>query len=298
MATDKHEHEQGQDRDDEGLELNAGEPTEQESKLAAELEAEDAKDAKQDRDNDKGENDEQEQSVEAGEKESPKQEDKPAQPPEAADPPRVLSQPPEAPKDFDQEFQALQQRYEDGALDEDELAKANRALAKEEAAHEAKLAIYNDRIEQAKQAASQEFATATQAFESEHSEFLKNPIRRQAMQDAINAVDAETNGTLAAKDLIGRASAMAFEAFGYKPAAPQSRDDKLSKASEARKPGKAPRTLRDAPAAAALETSANSTFSELDTKDISDLEDSLAHMTPHQVEEYLRDAPGANETGR
>lgn len=204
---------------------------------------------------------------------------------------------PQPPKDFDAAYEALQAKYDAGEIDGLQFQREQRALSREEGAWTARVAIWQEQQQSAVQRAETDFNTAALAWEAANKEFMANPLRAQAMQQAIAAVDQQQPG-LAPADLLGAAQKIAFEAFGYAPAAPADAAAKLAAATAARAPAKVPQTLASAAAAAPIEAaSSNATFATLDGRDISSLEDSLARMSDSQIDAYLRDAPGANTAG-
>jgi hypothetical protein len=230
--------------------------------------------------------------------------------------PIVQEPKPEPPKDFSAERKAVntaerhaRAQYEAGEIDEAAWAKAQDdadaardALAAEQATFASKLAVWEDRQTRAAQQADADFNTTAAAWEKEHADFMKDPLRKQVMQQAIAAVDADTGGTLSPAELLQRAQESAFSFCRYTPpgaaaAEPRAAATAVAKATAARTPGAAPQTLATAPAAAPIERGANATFAELDGKDINGLEDAIARMSPAQLEQYLADAPGARTTG-
>ncbi|MGC1549386.1 MAG: hypothetical protein WA777_12725, partial [Rhodanobacter sp.] len=206
---------------------------------------------------------------------------------------------PEAPKDFDAEYAALQTRYDAGDLDGDQLQQAQRALSREEGAFTARVTLWEERQNFAVQQAAADFNATALSWEGQNKDFMSNSLRRNAMQQAVLTIDKETGGTLSPTDLFARAQKDAFDAFGYTPPTAQASDPNASGAAAvaaavaARQPAAVPATLATAPAAAPIEAGRNSTFADLDSKDIGALEDALARMTPAQRDAYLSDAPGA-----
>lgn len=219
----------------------------------------------------------------------------------AVAPPARLDPRPDAPKDFEAEFAALQKKYDDGEIDSADFQTAQRTLSREEGAFTARVTIWEDRQQTAQAVAAQDFNAAAAAWEKEHSAFMQNPIRRDAMQRALADVDASTGGKLAPAELIKRAGDVAFEAFGYVPPTPVAGTDAtaaIAASLAARAPGRVPQTLASAPAAAPIEKgSGNALYAELDAKGIDDLENAMARMTEAQKDAYLRDAPGSTSTG-
>lgn len=213
--------------------------------------------------------------------------------------PIVAAAKPEAPKDFDAAYKHLQEQYDAGELDGDKLQAEQRALAREEGAHTARMTIWEEGQRTAAQQAALDFNAAALSWEANNKDFMANTTRAQLMQQTLAAIDQQTGGTLPPAELFARAQKDAFEAFNYAtPAAAgaTSAVDKakaIAAATAARKPVPVPQTLANADAAAPIEAGRNSTFDGLDSLDISSLEDALARMPAAQREAYLAGAPGA-----
>lgn len=216
-----------------------------------------------------------------------------ATPPPAAAPPR-----PEAPKDFKAELAALQKQYDDGELEPAQFQEKQWDLAREQARYDARVELWEERTRTAQESAAELFNAAAVAWEAQNKDFMDNPLRANAMQQAVLMVDKEQPG-LPPDQLLAKAGKIVFDAYNWKPTpsadeAAAARQAEVDAAVAARKPGATPQTLASAPAASAIESRGNAAFQELDGKDISDLEDMLARMPEAQREAYLRDAPGAN----
>lgn len=204
---------------------------------------------------------------------------------------------PEAPRDFEAAYAENQRKFDEGEVDGDAYQKELRAISKEEAKHLARVAIWEERQQSAAEASAVVFNTAAVAWEKANAAFMANPLRAQAMQQAIEAVAAKSPG-IAPATMFEEAAKIAFEAFGYAPPAAVDGTAAIAAAVAARTPGPVPPTLANSPAAAAIEAPpGNSAYASLDGKDIGALEDAIARMTPEQQEAYLRDAPGATSTG-
>lgn len=213
---------------------------------------------------------------------------------------------PEAPKDFDAEFLAVQKRYDDGEIDSGEFQAQSRALSKEEGVFNTRLTLWQEEQARAANAVAVSFEAAAAAWIEANKTFMANPLRQDAMNRAIAVIDAQTGHTLSAEALIARAAEVAFEAFDYKPSAtpaaasgPTAAEAALAAATAGRTPPAVPQTLSSAPAAASMERPAgNTAYGALDGSDINSLELALAKMSPDAVEAYLRDAPGATTSGK
>ena len=217
----------------------------------------------------------------------------------AAAPPPALPPRPESPKDFKAELDALQKQYDDGDIDSADFQGKQRELFREEARYEARVALYDERVQTATQDAQTAWNQAAVAWEQAHADYMANPLRADAMQKALALVDQQQPGLAPAK-LFEAAQKIAFEAYNWATQAPAAAEGGVDAAAaiaaaiKAREGKPVPQTLASAPAAAQIETRGNASYAELDSRDISDLEDALARMTPAQQEAFLRDAPGAN----
>lgn len=206
---------------------------------------------------------------------------------------------PEPPRDFDKAFADLQEQFDNGDIDGAEYQRQQRVLNKEEARYEASVTLYEERQASAQATQAAEWNHASVAWEQQHADFLSNPLRAQAMQQAIGAVHAQNPG-LSYADLLAQAGKVAMDAFNYQPqaAAPdQSAAEKIRQATAARAAAPVPATLAAAPAAAPMDPSQAGAYASLDSQDISSVEDAVAKMRPDQLEAYLRDAPGSKTTG-
>lgn len=219
---------------------------------------------------------------------------------------------PDAGRDFDADRAAIvakrseiNDKYKAGTLDEDERDSAMQVVQDEldklneaRSEYRTRVAVWEDRQQRTAAAAAAEFNSTALAWEKANADFMANPLRRDAMQKAIAAIDKETPG-LSAQELLDEAEKVAFEAFNYKRTPAADAAAALARAVSARKTdtSKIPPTARSAPAAGGLDPG-KSSFSQLDEMDISDLEDAVARFGRDKVDEYLRDAPGADSRGQ
>lgn len=228
-----------------------------------------------------------------------------AAPPETAAPPApaprgapATADPrPEAPRDFDTAATALLAKYNDGDLDEAAYQAQLRALNKEEAAHMAHLAVWEDRQTRAKIDQDTAFQTAAFAWQAAHQDFIANPLHVKSMNDALELIAAQ-HPEFGAVQLIDEAARVTFDAYHYAPPTPQDAASKIAAATAARRPKAevVPPSLHDAPAAANMDPG-RSSYKELDDLGISELEDAVARMSQEQLETFLADAPGAASHG-
>jgi len=204
---------------------------------------------------------------------------------------------PTAPIDFDAAAREIQDKYDAGDLTSDEFAAQTREIARKEAAFTAQQAIHEQHVAAAKAATDAAWNAAALDWERKNADFMSNPIRQQAMRDAIAHVDKESSYTLHPAELLQRAEKIAFEAYGYKRV---DTDAAAAAAVRQRAPDVSgvPASLGSAPNAGSEDIRGNETFNALDRMSVDDLEDALAKMPQAQREAYLFDAPGARATGR
>lgn len=285
--------------------VNGGDPTPEEARLAGELETlGDDKEAEQPDGDDAGADDAGKEGDDAAKDDAgvdaPPEE--PAAPAPSAVPPASppAPPPPEAPapaRDFDVATKEIKAKYDAGDLDDDEYLAEQRKIGREEAGFIARQAIFEDRQQAAVERAQHDFVEAARTWESANKDFMGNVLRAQAMQSAIAAIDQRTPG-LPPAELLKQAASEAFDAFGYKPPAaagdPAEAKKAIAAAAAARRPGAVPPTLGGAPTAGAVDAEpGNTAFAALDALGIDDLENRLAHMSAADQERYLRDSPGA-----
>ena len=195
---------------------------------------------------------------------------------------------PDAPRDWDKERASLRQQYDDGDLSAEELDAARDKLSDERAAWIAEKTLAErenaERTSRAEAAANQSFENAAVAWAKTNAEFNSNPLRHEAMQKAIAAVDVQTGGKLAPADLIKQAEKIAFDAFGWKPAP----DTEAARAAALKaRQGKhdLPTNLGGAPAAGAER--GGSDWADLDAGVVTNMENAIAHMSPAQLDKFL-----------
>lgn len=207
---------------------------------------------------------------------------------------------PKPPRDFEAAYTENQRKFDDGEIEAGEFQKTLRDISREEAGHVARVEIFKEHQQSAAQRAQAEFNNAASAWEAQHKDFMSNPLRAKAMQDAIEAVDKQTPG-LSPADLLAAAQKAAFEVYNYtppEPATPADARKAVADAAAARKPVAVPQTLGGTPTAAHVDASGGSAFANLDALDIDSLENKVAMMTDAQLEAYLADAPGAKANGQ
>lgn len=227
--------------------------------------------------------------------------DTPAEPQAAAAPVEIPI--PDPPKDFAAELAKLEEQYENGDLETDAYNKAMRDLNREEARYEGRV----EAIKAANELRQSEFQAAQQQtwnqaaaeFEAANAEFLANPLRKKAMQEAIATVDQQTEGKLPPAELLARAGKIAYEAYGLPMPGTESAGagkdaqaaaaKKRAEALAGRKPdGKPPKTLGQAPTAAAERGSDR--FGDVDSLSHPEMEEVVAGMSADQLDKFLREA--------
>lgn len=205
---------------------------------------------------------------------------------------------PQPPRDFDADLAALQAKYDAGEIDDDERNSQFRKLTVEQARFEGQRASVEThnaaQLAQFQQVAAQTFDQAAAQWASENKDFMGNPLRVQALQQAINTVDTETGGKLPAAELLQKASKIAFDAFGWDPAAHGAKPITSANAASlaARQPNMAgvPSTLGDAPAAG--NDGLASKYQHLDSASVLDMEAAFARMTPAEQDAFLLEVDG------
>lgn len=228
----------------------------------------------------------------------------PAAAPVAAPPAPLFAEAPVASRDFAKDAADLRAKFDAGEVTTEEFVEQQHAITVEQARYEAQLTIYQAEqrrtaatVDAAKAEADKAWNAAAVQWERENADFIANPLRQSAMAQAIAAVDKETGGTLAPSDLLSRAAAVAFEAFGWqggsaKTTVAQAVADRAAPARTL------PTNLGAAPSAGAEDLRGNETFAALDRLPVDELEDALARMPAAQREAYLADAPGARTNAR
>lgn len=201
-----------------------------------------------------------------------------------------LMQVPAAPKDFDADRSALRKQYDEGDLTLDEYEAARDKLSDERAQYVAAKTLaeqHNAQVtEQAQQQAAQAFDTVMGKWVQSNAEFMANPLRQKAMQDAIDAVYQQSGGTLAPAALFAQAEKVAFEAFGWKPApAVDPAAAKRAAIAARQPPTSAPTNIGSAPTAGF--DNGTSRFADLDAASITEMEAAVANMNAADLEAFL-----------
>lgn len=214
---------------------------------------------------------------------------------------------PEPPRDFNAELDALDEQYGNGDLTAVEHARKVRELTLEEADYKADLRDWENQERQRQQSeaarAQDDWTNTCLAFERDHADFLGNPLRHQAMQQAIDLVTRQANEKgeqITNEDVLNRAYGIAKDYTNYVEPVPDPATErqKVGEALANRRPDPAPRTLGDAPTSASETIRGNESFENLDKLPITELETAFANMSPAQQEQYLATAEGAKANGR
>lgn len=221
--------------------------------------------------------------------------------PVASSGPTLLSVP-EPPKDFSALFAALDARNESGELDDSEYNREFRAITQEEAAfigQKSSIETYNAaELQKWQSVQAQSFDSASSAWVNSNKEFMANPLRANAFQQAINVVDQETKGALSPSELLEKASKIAFEAFNWSqtpagsPAATADSAAQRAAALAKRQPNTTgvPATLGDAPSSGT--DTGTSKFAALESLGVLDMEAQIARMSPADQDAFLREVDG------
>lgn len=205
---------------------------------------------------------------------------------------------PAAPKDFDAAKAELRKQYDDGDLSQDELTDKLVELGEEKAAWVAQKntieQINAQRQAEALAADPNTFENVQARWVTQHADFMANPIRAKAMQDAVVLIDTQTGGKLSSQELLEKASKVAFEAYNYTPPTPakpgKTAAETARETLEARRPpvDKVPDTIARVPTSTSTEDLGR--FGDLDSAAIPDMERAIAGMRPEEVEKFLLEA--------
>lgn len=214
-------------------------------------------------------------------------------------------EPPVPPEDFQAARAKADEDMRNGLLDAvdyqrelDRIREAKSDFDRMVAEHQASVAEY-----ERAQAAAREAAQASEkawvddynAFVKDHAEFMANPLYVRDMQTVINDILAK-QPSIGNSELLSTAYAQVAQYHRYEK--PAKADDAIVDALKSRRTERPGQTLGDIPASRSESITGNESFDALDGLPIDQLEETLANMSPSQLERYLRAAPGANSTGR
>lgn len=128
--------------------------------------------------------------------------------------------PPEQERDFDEERKALKAKLDEGALDDEQYEAAKEALLLEQAEARAVARLVAQQQEaaarQAQSVAAEQQATwnsKISAWAEANQDFLKNPLRYQAVQTLIQQMGQDAS--LSDDELLVQVEAAAFDAFNW-----------------------------------------------------------------------------------
>lgn len=236
----------------------------------------------------------------------------------------------EAPK-FDELQAAIDKRrdeldklYDDGDIKADEYRKRDRALSREETKLATEQAEYNANVkvqkaflEQANQAAADQWKSDNTYFlaEDRNKNLFGTTLHLNAFQAAIDAVEvkraADKQSVLGNRDLLEEARKLYMKTMGLSENTPlvveETADAKLARlAKEAKDKGAptrkgpdldtVPKTVSAAPAAGA-DAGDDSSIDALFASNINDIENRMATMSRAEVDKLLRKLPGAAQVG-
>lgn len=139
-------------------------------------------------------------------------------------------------RDIEAELEALQQSFEDGEIESDELHAKRKELNKDlrqqlrdEAVAEALAAVEQRDAKNAQQTQAQQWESATaKFFDAPENAAYKQPIRVAALNEAMKVVSAEHGGKIGYDELLAKARDSVEVAFGGKPST-QTAGDRVAK---------------------------------------------------------------------
>ena len=223
---------------------------------------------------------------------------------------------------IDKRREALDKQYDDGDIKADEYRKLDRALSREETKLAAEQAEYNANVkvqkaflEQANQAAADQWKADNTYFlaEERNKSLFATTLHLNAFQAAIDAVEAkratDKQPVLGNRDLLEEARKLYMKTMGMQENKPaeETAEAKLARlAQEAKDKGApkrkgpdldtVPKTVSAAPAAG-VDAGSDSSIDALFAQDINDIESQLANMSRAEVDKLLRKLPGAAQVG-
>lgn len=203
----------------------------------------------------------------------------------------VLMAIPAPPKDFAAARDDLKKQYEEGDLSMDDYLDKRDELTRDEATYISQKTFAEQtnqsKVTDAKADAEKAFDDVASAWQTKNADFVANPLRFKAMQEAIAEVDRSTNGTLPVDELFKQAEKIAFEAFNYTPKTVVDPNKAKADLLKERQPNAAdvPVTLANTPSAGV--DTGTSSFGDLDSADIQTMERAVANMRPAELEKFL-----------
>lgn len=214
-------------------------------------------------------------------------------------------EPPAPPEDFQAARAKADEDMRNGLLDAvdyqrelDRIREARSDFDRMVAEHQASVAEYERAqaaAREAAQASEEAWAADYNTFVKDNAEFMANPLYVRDMQTVINDILAK-QPAIGNGDLLSKAYEQVAQYHRYEK--PAKADDAIVDALKNRRTERPGQTLGDIPASRSESITGNESFDALDGLPIDQLEDTLANMSPAQMERYLRAAPGANSTGR
>jgi len=214
----------------------------------------------------------------------------------AAEPaaPAAPATPEPQPRDFNAELAALDQRFDDGDIDEAERRSEERRILREQAQADARAEVERANAEARQRAEAQAAQDAEAAWDSAQTAFfadagnaalVADPIKAAAFKAAVDVVFAEKQGAITYPDLLVEARTRVTGV------APVAKDNAVRNATHERLAAQDPgaRSLRDIPAAGSNDSAPGAS---LDHLPIDQLEDTLARMSDADRAAYLANAPG------
>jgi hypothetical protein len=206
------------------------------------------------------------------------------------------AEPAPAPRDYDAEMAALEEKYENGEIENREFQRAFGEIVRARTLDEARQERQAEVAKQQQEAFARAYGEFFTGAEAEVNQRLQTKALKGGFDDIVVQLVAQGTSHM---DALREARRQVFEQVGL--SLPGAADEKAAKEDAVAKRASRDRPapgLGDVPAAGALSTNVDS---ELDSLDVVELEKRLARMSPDKVEAYLASADGGlrdNPRGR
>ena len=204
------------------------------------------------------------------------------------------------PRDYDAELRALEDKYDNGDIDQAEFRRQERELLPAHTRDEPLAAVPQQQEDYDEAARKMHEAAQEAAWNEANTRFFADPgnaaliadnVKKAGFQAAVNDAFAESKGKLSFDEVLVKARERITGVPSVDPQAAIknanfNRQDKTEPAA----------TLRDVPSAA---NNADSPAATLDSMSVADLEDALMRMSPEAAAKYYASAPGGlNDNAR
>lgn len=123
----------------------------------------------------------------------------------------------EAPKDYEAAYEALQKRFDDGEIEQDEKDRETRKLWREEQADISRRTTLATQQETLEAAVQRSWEDEVAAFTKRNPGFLETTGNAEVFQRALNSTAAFYGNTISQAELLNKAAKQAFEFTGYQP---------------------------------------------------------------------------------